>query len=113
MRVQAGDGYTAAGRQDGKLLGIRHQLIPCCLEPMGGVVNTLLQTEKYGTPLAKALRVLKSRLLEMEQEKAESAMTEERPYRSAKSPDAALGEIRKGAGRQFDPRVVEVLEKVV
>ena len=30
----------------------------CPLPSMRGVVNTLLQTEKYGTPLAKALRVL-------------------------------------------------------
>ena len=30
----------------------------CPLPSMRGVVNTLLQTEKYGTPLTKALRVL-------------------------------------------------------
>jgi tight adherence protein C len=30
----------------------------CPLPSMRGVVNTLLQTEKYGTPLANSLRVL-------------------------------------------------------
>jgi tight adherence protein C len=32
----------------------------CQIEPMRGVVNTLKQTEKYGTPLAHSLRVLAS-----------------------------------------------------
>lgn len=38
------------------------------------------------------------------------AMTTERPYRSALSVDAALGELRDQAGRQFDPLVVSALE---
>jgi tight adherence protein C len=32
----------------------------CQIEPMRGVVNTLKQTERYGTPLAHSLRVLAS-----------------------------------------------------
>jgi tight adherence protein C len=32
----------------------------CQIEPMRGVVNTLTQTERYGTPLAHSLRVLAS-----------------------------------------------------
>ncbi len=37
------------------------------------------------------------------------AMTSDRPYRSALSFDQALEEIRRGAGTQFDPTVVEVV----
>jgi putative nucleotidyltransferase with HDIG domain len=37
------------------------------------------------------------------------AMTSERPYRAATSRDAALTELRKSAGTQFDPAVVDTL----
>jgi putative nucleotidyltransferase with HDIG domain len=37
------------------------------------------------------------------------AMTSDRPYRRALTPDAALGEIQRGAGTQFDAHVVECL----
>lgn len=40
------------------------------------------------------------------------AMTSDRPYRRALNPRTAFHEIRKGAGSQFDPRVVEAFEKV-
>jgi hypothetical protein len=43
---------------------------------------------------------------------AYSALTEARPYRSALSGEAALGELRKGAGKQFDPSVVDALERI-
>jgi HD-GYP domain-containing protein (c-di-GMP phosphodiesterase class II) len=35
------------------------------------------------------------------------AMTTDRPYRKALAPETAVGELRREAGRQFDPRVVE------
>ena len=38
---------------------------------------------------------------------AYEAMTSDRPYRKALSPERALVEIRQGAGSQFDPQVVE------
>ena len=38
-----------------------------------------------------------------------SAMTTDRPYRKAMSPADALDELHRGAGTQFDPRVVEAL----
>jgi len=37
---------------------------------------------------------------------AYDAMTSDRPYRAALSPEIALAELRRGAGRQFDPALV-------
>jgi HD-GYP domain-containing protein (c-di-GMP phosphodiesterase class II) len=42
-----------------------------------------------------------------------SAMTTNRPYRAAMPVDEALAELRRGAGTQFDPGVVRVLERVL
>lgn len=36
-------------------------------------------------------------------------MISDRPYRAAMSQADALGELRRNAGTQFDPRVVEAL----
>jgi HD-GYP domain-containing protein (c-di-GMP phosphodiesterase class II) len=44
---------------------------------------------------------------------AYDAMTSQRPYREATSPQAALEEIRAKAGVQFDPQVVDAFETVV
>ncbi len=38
---------------------------------------------------------------------AYAAMTAGRPYRTARAPEQALDELRRGAGTQFDPAVVE------
>ena len=40
---------------------------------------------------------------------AYSAITSDRPYRAARTPADAVAELRRCAGRQFDPRVVELL----
>ena len=40
------------------------------------------------------------------------AITSDRPYRAARSYDVARAEIRKFAGTQFDPRVVEAWESI-
>jgi HD-GYP domain-containing protein (c-di-GMP phosphodiesterase class II) len=39
------------------------------------------------------------------------AITADRPYRSARSPEVALTELRNNAGSQFDPDVVAALER--
>ena len=44
---------------------------------------------------------------------AYEAMTSERPYRPARSPEEAAEELRRGADRQFDGDVVEALLRVV
>ena len=44
---------------------------------------------------------------------AYDAITAERPYSPARGPEAALEELRDGAGSQFDPRVVASLERVL
>jgi HD-GYP domain-containing protein (c-di-GMP phosphodiesterase class II) len=41
------------------------------------------------------------------------AMISERPYRQARSPEQALAEMRRCAGTQFDPEVVDALAAVV
>ena len=41
---------------------------------------------------------------------AYDAMVSDRPYRSARSPREALAELRRSAGTQFDPRVVDAFE---
>jgi diguanylate cyclase (GGDEF)-like protein len=41
------------------------------------------------------------------------AMTSERPYRAALAPDAAMRELRRGAGTQFDRAVVAAFEAVL
>ena len=38
-------------------------------------------------------------------------MTSDRPYRAAQSQTQALEELRRNAGRQFDPRCVDALEQ--
>lgn len=44
---------------------------------------------------------------------AYDAMTNDRPYRKACSRDYALAEIRRGAGRQFDPQLAGVLLRIL
>jgi HD-GYP domain-containing protein (c-di-GMP phosphodiesterase class II) len=44
---------------------------------------------------------------------AYSAMTTDRPYRRAMTPEAAIDELRVNAGTQFEPRVVGAVVKVV
>jgi HD-GYP domain-containing protein (c-di-GMP phosphodiesterase class II) len=41
------------------------------------------------------------------------ALTSNRPYRKAFSVDKALGMIKKGAGTQFDPRIVDIFLRII
>jgi HD-GYP domain-containing protein (c-di-GMP phosphodiesterase class II) len=41
-----------------------------------------------------------------------SAMTTDRPYRAARTPEEALAELRRCSGTQFDPQVVDALLRV-
>jgi HD-GYP domain-containing protein (c-di-GMP phosphodiesterase class II) len=43
---------------------------------------------------------------------AYSAMTTDRPYRAATTPEAAIAELRANSGTQFEPRVVEAVCRV-
>ena len=42
-----------------------------------------------------------------------SAITSDRPYRRARTPADAIAELRHGAGRFHDPRVVDALERIL
>ena len=42
-----------------------------------------------------------------------SAMTTDRPYRPARSREAALAELQACSGTQFDPQVVEALARII
>jgi hypothetical protein len=41
------------------------------------------------------------------------AMTSDRPYRRAMSAEAAIEEVRRSSGTQFDPRVVQAFERIM
>ena len=76
-----------------------------------------------GAPLPRALRRLRlsgrrcpatqiplaSRILLVAD--AFDAITSDRPYRAAQSMEEALEELRRNAGRQFDPRCVDALDE--
>ncbi|MDO9579476.1 MAG: diguanylate cyclase [Bacteroidales bacterium] len=85
------------------------------LAPLAEII--LANHERWdGTGYPKGLKgeeiPLKARILAVAD--AYDAMTSERPYRKAMSKDAAVEEIRRNAGTQFDPMIAELfIEKVL
>ena len=64
----------------------------------------------YPDRLAGAAIPLGARILALVD--AYSAITTDRPYRPARDADWALDELRRCAGAQFDPAVIEALARV-
>jgi len=90
------------------------------IEPLRGLKNIIPMVrhhhERYdGTGYPDKLRgeeiPLEARILATAD--AFDALTSERPYRKAHNPENALKEIRRHQGTQFDPKIVEALEKIV
>jgi diguanylate cyclase (GGDEF)-like protein/putative nucleotidyltransferase with HDIG domain len=85
------------------------------VEGMGGIAEWVRHSHEHydgtGYPggLAGDQIPLASRILLVAD--AYDAITSDRPYRSAQSQAEALEELRRNAGRQFDPRCVDALEK--
>jgi diguanylate cyclase (GGDEF)-like protein/putative nucleotidyltransferase with HDIG domain len=65
----------------------------------------------YPRALAGAAIPLEGRILAVAD--AYEAMTADRPYRHALSPDEARAELHRGSGTQFDPAVVAAFERVL
>ena len=85
------------------------QLVPC-------LAGILYHHERYdGGGYPSGLKgediPLEARILAIAD--AFAAMTIERPFRDALSQESALEEIKRGAGKQFDPRLVEVFLAIV
>ncbi len=91
--------------------------IACASPDLEGVAELILRHhEKYdgtGYPLGlKGEEIpLECRILSIID--AYDAMTNDRPYRRAKSKSAALKELEQCAGTQFDPRLVEIFNEIV
>ena len=101
MREHSERGYeiaVAAGLPEAEALWIRH-------------VHEHFDGSGYPHGLAGEEIPLESRVLLVAD--AYSAMTHDRPYQDACSPAEAVAELRRCAGGQFDPRVVEALATTV
>ena len=91
------------------IAGHAHQLTPC-------IAGILHHHERYdGGGYPKGLKgediPLEARILAIAD--AFTAMTSHRPYSEALPYEEALGEMKRGAGKQFDPKLVEVFLSTV
>jgi putative nucleotidyltransferase with HDIG domain len=64
----------------------------------------------YPDGLKKSKIPLGARILAVSD--AYEAMTSDRPYRAAMSPDAALSQIESNKGTQFDPEIADIFTKI-
>jgi HD-GYP domain-containing protein (c-di-GMP phosphodiesterase class II) len=102
MKTHTIEGEALLARVGGKLAGIGTIVRSCHERWDGRGYPDGLQGE--GIPLAARVVFACD---------AYSAMTTDRPYRRAMSPDAAIAELRENAGSQFDPGVIDGLVTVV
>ena len=80
------------------------------LRPIGAIVRSTHENWDgggYPDALAGEAIPLAARIVSVCD--AYAAMTSDRPYSAARTPDEAVAELRRCAGQQFDPRVVELL----
>jgi HD-GYP domain-containing protein (c-di-GMP phosphodiesterase class II) len=102
MRTHTLEGHRILGRFGG-VLGEVGRIVRACHERWDGA--------GYPDGLAGERIPLAARIIFACD--AFNAMTTDRSYRDARSLDEALSELRANAGTQFDPRVVEVVARVV
>ncbi len=78
------------------------------LEALGGIKTHHENYDGTGYPegLAREEIPIIGRIIAVAD--AYDAMTSERPYRPAIQRDEAIGELRKGSGKRFDPAIVEI-----
>jgi two-component system, cell cycle response regulator len=92
------------------LIGQRILSAASALRPVGAIVRSTHENwdgTGYPDGLAAEAIPLSARIIAVCD--AYSAMTSDRPYREARTPDEAIAELRRCAGQQFDPRVVDLI----
>ena len=92
------------------LIGQRILSAAPALRPVGAIVRSTHENwdgTGYPDGLAGEAIPLAARIIAVCD--AYSAMTSDRPYRAARTPDEAIAELRRCAGQQFDRQVVELL----
>jgi HD-GYP domain-containing protein (c-di-GMP phosphodiesterase class II) len=107
-----GDEEAAEVRSHARKVGEMLEGIPLLSKAIPDVVHHQEKFNGSGYPegLAGARIPRAARILAVAD--AWEAMTSDRPYRPRLSPGAALKEIKKGSGTQFDPEVVAVFERL-
>ena len=97
--------HPAKGRNILSSIGYLEKMIPCVLHH-----HERYDGSGYPERLAGADIPLPGRIISVAD--AFDAMTSDRPYRSSMPVPRALAELRRGAGRQFDPKVVRAFLSV-
>jgi len=84
-----------------ELIGTLRAAVPC-------VLHHHERWDGLGYPTGRAGEAIPAEARVLGVADAFDAMTSNRPYRPALAPDAAIAELERCAGAQFDPEVVEV-----